>query len=365
MKFIIVEPAYPINSRTERFYQSIVNEFGENSIKVICWNRDGRPLLHKMNYIVYDEIVGYGNPKAKLNGLRGFKKFLKRNLLSEHPDFILASHWDSLILSAMVKPKFSKLIYENLDMPTGHFPVRHVLRVLEKWALGRTDCITFASRFFIPKYTSFKREKLLIENKLPKSMCSPIPEKEDNSILRICFLGVVRHAVIMENLMKAISNIEDVQFDIFGGGPFYDDIKRIAECYSNVIMHGPYNYNDIPDIYAQADLIWAVYPYHDYNVKLAISNKFHETLHFGVPGIFCKGTKLGDMVNEKKIGLVVDCDSVEDIHDVISNYKKNKKNLSTEININITNFLAQENSCWEDEFKPFMNYIRKNIGWEK
>lgn len=113
MKFVIVEPAYPINSRTERFYQSVVNAFGEDAVQVICWNRDGRPLTDRPNYFIYDEVVGYGNPKAKLTGLRGFKKFLKSHLSKEQPDYILASHWDSLILSAMVKPGKTKLIYEN------------------------------------------------------------------------------------------------------------------------------------------------------------------------------------------------------------------------------------------------------------
>lgn len=361
MKLIIVEPAYPINSRTERFYQSIVKYFGAESVKVICWNRDGRTLKHRQsNYIVYDKIVGYGNPKAKLKGLIGFKKFLNTNLAAENPDFILASHWDSLIISAMVKPHNSKLIYENLDMPTGSFPIRHILRTIEKWALRKTDCITFASRFFVPEYKLFKRKKILIENKLPQSMCVPVPKNNEDSILKISFLGVVRHAEIMENLMKAISDIDNVRFDIFGGGPFINQISNIAERYSNVTMHGPYDYASLPDIYAQSDLIWAVYPYHDYNVKLAISNKFHETLFYGVPGIFCKGTKLGDLVQEKKIGLTVNCDSVEDIRQTINNYKRNKKALSNEIGINIQKFLAVENTNWEEEIMPFIYYLKQN-----
>lgn len=361
MKLIIVEPAYPINSRTERFYHSIEKHFGKGSVKVVCWNRDGRPLKHQQsNYVVYDKIVGYGNPKAKLKGLIGFKRFLNISLSAENPDFILASHWDSLIISAMVKPHHSKLIYENLDMPTGVFPIRHILRTLEKWALRKTTCITFASRFFVPKYKYFKREKILIENKLPESMCVPIHKDRKDNILKISFLGVVRHAVIMENLMKAISDIDNVRFEIFGGGPFFKQISNIAERYSNVTMHGPYEYASLPDIYAQSDLIWAVYPYHDYNVKLAISNKFHETLYYGVPGIFCKGTKLGDLVRENKIGLTVDCDSVEDIHETINYYKQNQNALSNEIGINIQKFLAGENASWEEEIMPFIYYLKQN-----
>jgi hypothetical protein len=359
MIVVIVETAYPINSRTERFYQSITKEFGVDSVKVICWDRDGRSLYPQSNYYVYNKDVGYGNHKAKLSGLSGFYTFIKKHLIELEADYILASHWDSLVLSAMAKPKSTKLIYENLDMPSGNLLLRNGLRIFEKLALSKTDCITFASRFFVPQYDGFKGKKILIENKLPKAMCLPLSNKKKKSGLTISFLGVVRHATIMENLMIAISDIDDVEFKIFGGGPFFDNIKQIADKYSNVTMYGAYDYESIPEIYAQSDLIWAVYPYHDYNVKLAISNKYHETLHFGVPGIFCKGTKLGDMVASEGIGLAVDCDSIEEIHNVILNFKINRELLSKQISDNITRVRSQENSCWEEEIAPFIKYLER------
>lgn len=357
MIIAIVETAYPINSRTERFYQTISKVFGEDSVRVICWNRDGREIPHRSNYYIYNKDVGYGNHKAKLYGLKGFYYFIKKQVREIHPDYILASHWDSLILSAMAKTKSTKLIYENLDMPTGGIFMRNGLRVLEKWALTKTDCITFASRFFVPCYAGFKGHKYLIENKLPKEMCLSLKDRPMHENLTISFLGVVRHATIMENLMKAISDIEGVDFKIFGGGPFFEDIKKIADHYPNVTMFGAYDYKAIPDIYAQSDLIWAVYPYHDYNVKLAISNKYHETLHFGVPGVFCKGTKLGDMVASEGLGLAVDCDSIEEIHNVILKYKRDYSNMSKQISENLKKVRTHENSCWEEEIEPFIKYL--------
>lgn len=358
MTYLIVEPSYPINSRTERFRQSISEAFGENSVKVVCWNRDGRSTTDNPNYFIFDKIAGYGNPKAKLFGLADFYTFLKQKIKEINPDFIIASHWDSLILSAMAKPKGARLIYENLDMPTGKVPVRSALRFLEKRALSKTDCITFASRFFMPYYKQFKGSKILVENKLPKAMCVELPQKKSSGKLTVTFLGVVRHAVIMENLMKAISGMDDVEFKVFGGGPFFESIKAIAGKYTNVTMYGTYDYSQVPGIYAQSDLIWAVYPYHDFNVKLAISNKYHEALYFGVPGIFCKGTKLGDMVAAENIGLAVDCDSVDDIRRIILDFKDNRSKRSAEIAQNLERVRQMENDCWEDEIAPFIAYLK-------
>lgn len=357
MIVVIVETAYPINSRTERFHKSISEAFGEDSIRVICWNRDGRNIPQKSNYYIYNKNADYGNRKAKLCGLHGFYTFATKQLKKIQPDYILASHWDSLVLSAVAKPKSSKIIYENLDMPTGNLLIRKALRLFERWALSKTDCITFASRFFVPYYSGFKGQKFLVENKLPKAMCLPLPAKPEQTTLTISFLGVVRHAPIMENLMKAIKDIEGVEFKIFGGGPFFDDVKHIVQQYPCVTLYGPYEYNSLPDIYAQSDLIWAVYPYHDFNVKLAISNKYHETLHFGVPGVFCKGTKLGDMVASEGIGLVVNCDSVEEIHNAILDFKRNHSKLSKIISENLKRVRSLENTCWEEEIEPFIKYL--------
>lgn len=359
MKISIVEPAFPINSRTERFFQSLEEAFGKGSVNVICWNRDGRPDSGNTNYHIFKKNVGYANRKAKLIGLKDFYSYLSAKLKQLKPDFILASHWDSLILSALVKPKNSKIIYENLDMPTGKFPVRQLLRGFERRALSKTDIITFASRFFEPHYSDFKGQRFIIENKLPKEMCISLSPRNHKDSLAISFLGVVRHAHIMENLMRAIQDLKDIEFKIFGGGPFYEQIKHISEKYERVTMYGPYNYKDVPQIYSQSDLIWAVYPYHDFNVKLAISNKYHETLYYGVPGIFCKYTELGDMVSSKKIGFAVDCDSVSDIHEVLSGILKDKNYIFNEMSRNLKKERENENSCWEDEISPFINYLKK------
>lgn len=358
MKILIVETAYPLNSRTERFYQSFVDAFGYEAVEVVCWNRDNRDVKHN-SYRIFSKAVGYGDKKAKLLNLKDFYMFLKKEITEIKPDIILASHWDSLILATMTKPKNCKLIYENLDMPTGGNGTRIILTLFEKFALKKSDCITHASRFFTPFYKNFKGSQFVIENKLPKSMCVKLPSDSNNNKLTLTFLGSVRHEDIKKNLIKAIDGLDNVEFKIFGGGTKYENVKGFAANYKNVTMYGRYDYNQIPNIYRQSDVIWAAYPYNDYNVKYAISNKFHETLYYGVPGIFSKNTKLGDLVEKEGIGFTVDCYSVEDINKTIKSILDDKDAKLANIKENIKRFQSHETDCWEDEIEPFINYLKE------
>lgn len=65
------------------------------------------------------------------------QKYIKDTLNEIHPDIIIASHWSNLILVSGIKKRGQKLIYENLDIPTGGILIRKISQFLEKWALKK------------------------------------------------------------------------------------------------------------------------------------------------------------------------------------------------------------------------------------
>ena len=93
---------------------------------------------------------------------------------------------------------------------------------------------------------------------------------------------------------------------IHGGGRALGMLREEFDRHSEVSFHGPYDYRNVPGVYSTLDLVWASYPAEDRNVKLAISNKFFESILFGVPGVFSQGTKLGQMVESLGIGFSLD-----------------------------------------------------------
>ena len=156
MKILLIDSSYPINTRNNRLIVSLKRYLQNASIEYIAWNRDGREIAYSDKEIcIYNVNSAYGNLLSKLFHLIGYYYFLRKNNNLKRPDVIIASHWDMLFLSSLMKKKEQILIYEDLDIPTAR--KNYLLKLLQRVetkALKKTDAIIFASRFFQPLYNS-------------------------------------------------------------------------------------------------------------------------------------------------------------------------------------------------------------------
>lgn len=165
-KICLVDSTYPINTRTNKIYKSLVKEYGYDFVYVIAWNRDGRNIEDNGNYFIFNRKAAYGSKIQKFINLLSFQKFIRKIFFNTKFDIVIASHWETLFLISKLKTKDMTLIYENLDIPTAENKcVLKILQYIEKMALRKTDAIVFASRFFAPLYSFYKKEKLILENK--------------------------------------------------------------------------------------------------------------------------------------------------------------------------------------------------------
>ena len=356
-KICIIDSTYPINTRTNKILNSLRTAFGEENLFVIAWNRDGRnsPEMEK-NFYIYKRNSAYGNKLKKLCNLFAFKKYISDIYEKEDFDFIIASHWETLLITSEIKHSHTKLIYENLDIPTStNKIILKLLQIVEKKALRKTDAICFASRFFVPLYNFYLNEKILLENKPDKEIM--ITTVKEQNAFNVVFLGVIRYFDILKNLIDAVKECPEISLTIWGDGPDYNKTYDYAKNISNIFIKGRYDNSQLSDIYASADLVWAVYPNKDYNVKYAISNKFHESIDTGKPCIYANKTELGNYVLSNKIGYVVDPYSVEDIKASLRKIKRNP-NLNNEIIENLSLF-KKKRITWNEEVKNLINYISK------
>lgn len=362
-KIILVDTSYPINSRNQRIVDSLKRVFGDGNVKYVCWNRDGRVIsIDDFSNYIFCKESALGDKFSKLKNLFFFKRFLRASIKDFNPDVIIASHWDSLIPCASIKRSHQTLIYENLDMPTGSPFVFKILRRIEKKSLRKANAITYASRFYKPYYDWFQGEHMILENKIPESMAQSIEHKTNNKDeLVIAFNGGLRYAKIFKNLFDAIRNIEGVHLDIYGGDSGEGAlIMKYGEGNKNITFHGPYKYAEVPSLYSKMDIVWGVYPSDDFNVKLAISNKYHESVFYGVPGIFANNTKLGDWVKDNRIGYQVDGYSVESIRNLILYLRDNKYKEISEKRDNMVSLPQAEKATWDIAMTPLINYIISN-----
>lgn len=348
----IIDCSIPINSRNQKIINSIKSYYPEYEIHVITWNREGLTLKEKGNFHAYYCIAPYADAKAKISGMFGYKKYIQKTFNKIHPDIIIASHWSNLILVAGTKTKGQKLIYENLDIPTGGYIVRKTSQLLEKWALRKTDLIIHASRFFMPLYPK-RIPQIILENK--PAFAPNFSHKKPQHPLRISFIGRIRYKEILINLVDALKNDNRYKLYFHGSGEDFSFMQKYCKNVENVTFTGEYKYEDVVKLYHQSDIIWAAYPNKDYNVVYAISNKFHESSYVGIPCVYSDHTKLADFVEEKEIGLVVNPYDTNKIKALFSKIYDNKIDLET-IKKNMIKFHKEE-TTWETDFQEFKTFL--------
>lgn len=351
-KIALIDCSIPINTRNQKIINSIKNYYPECEIHIITWNREGLSLEKASHFHAYNCIAQYGNAKAKLLGMFGFKKYIKNTLKQIHPDIIIASHWSNLILAACAKKEEQKLFYENLDIPTGGLMIRNISRFFEKIAIRKVDLIIHASRFFKPLYPQ-PIPQIILENKPAFSI--DFTTEDVHKPLRISFIGSVRYKEILTNLVEAVK--DDNRFELYfhGSGEDLNFMQNYCKDIYNAYFTGKYKYEDVVKLYHQSDIVWAAYPNKDFNVKYAISNKFHESLYVGVPCIYSDKTKLADLVNKNRIGFVVNPYDQNSIKALLTQLYNDTKTIN-EIKENMKDFQNNE-TTWDEDFQNFKTYL--------
>lgn len=355
---LLIDSSYPINTRNTKIIDTLNNSFPNMYCSFVTWNRDGRAINSKdKNMPVYKKKASYGKLMKKLVSLIGYYHFLRRYNQEKKPEILIASHWDMLLLAALMKKKGQLLIYENLDVPTHeNLWVLGCLRKLEKWTLRKADAIVFASRFFADLYSWFNKPQFVLENK-PLTVSDVYDQEfgEVKGCFTVSFIGAVRYGDILENLIEAVRGDGEIQLYIHGEGADLNRLVAFSRNSSNIHFTGRYEVTQLPKLYMTSDIVWAAYPNKDFNVKYAISNKYHESIQYCVPCIYAENTKLGDFVLEHNLGYVVNPYSVEDIRKCIDNIKNNKQQLHR-MRECLKGYIDKEET-WKEQFLPFHQYL--------
>ena len=357
--FLLVDSFYPINTRNVKIAESIEKLYNKSKVDIVAWNRENRKIQDKhQNYHIYNKYSPAGKLFLKLINLYYFAKFVKNINNELKSKILIASHWEVLFLLSLFKRKEQILIYENLDIPTARYSfVLKILQHIEKIALKKTDAIFFASRFFYPLYDFYKGEKFILENKPIKNIVHNKICRCRNTDFVISYIGNVRYLPIMKNLIDAVKDIHYIKLMIHGDGASLNDLKEYSKHCTNVYFTGRYEVEKLPQLYENTDIVWAVYPNDDYNVKYAISNKFHESLMYHKPCIYANRTELGDYVENNSLGWTVNPYCSKSIKELITSIYNNPTIL-----FNIKKNLEQEFSkakTWEEDLQPIISYINK------
>ena len=344
----LIDDCFPINTRNRKILGSLAEHYGKNAeLSVITWDRNNDYTEELPGYHVYQKDSEYGNKTRKLLNLWGYRKFCHATIKALHPDVVIASHWNNLMMVPRLNRRKQMLIYENLDVPTEAYILRKTTTAIEHWHMRRVDLTVHASRFFTKLYSP-KRPQLILENK--PAYPTPTPQEYHvHTPIRIAFIGLLRYRDILKILIDAVRDDERFQLFFHGEGHARKYLEACAEGASNIFFTGRYDYEDVSRFYQQTDVVWAAYPNKDFNVKYAISNKFHESLTFGIPTVYADNTYLGDFVVENHIGLVADpysMDSIKALLEEIVTHQDDLRQMAADMRS-----FSNRQTTWQEDFK--------------
>lgn len=360
MRILLIDEAFPLNTRNTKILHSLAKRICQAEIHVLTWDRqddfkEGEPGWH---YHIYNQSAAYGNKWDKLKGLFGYRRYCGTVLKEVHPDIIIVSHWNNLLMLSGIDYRKQMVIYENLDAPTGPWLGRKLLNMIERHFMRKMALTVHASRFYTDIYPK-RYPQFVLENK-PTITTTDICY-QPKMPLRVVYLGNIRYIDILQNLTDAVRGHDNLQLIFHGGGPDFQTLQAYTKDMPNVLCTGPYQYSQIDEFYHHADVIWAAYPNRDFNVRYAISNKFHESIAFGVPAIFAEKTMLASFATDKNIGCAVDPYDAKAIEGLLLCLAEGKEKLDAMHQSLLA--MQKEETSWEEDFDGLMERIKEN--WNK
>lgn len=352
-KMIYILGFYPINGRSLKISKAL-KEYNDVEIKFIYWNRTGLKILEKdKNDYIFTE-----NKKLKkvdkLISIYSFYKFIKKIKKEYKPDIIFAYHWDIFIISKLLRNK-EKIIYDISDIPGYTGILQWMIKKIEQFFLKKDDFLIFASRFFIDFYPKNKlNEYIVIDNKLEKYHLKNYKNNKNDKI-NIGFAGVYRNFDILKNIIDIVENKNEFNLYFYGEGNIEKELEAYCKMKNNIYIVGRYNYEDIPKIYSNIDIVLSLYSNKDLNTKLATGNKFFKVQAFKKIGIFPKDTKMGDLIEKKNIGLVIDPYNKNELNEILNEILKNSEKIR-KIRKNLE-LIDEKDIFWEYEEKKLKGIL--------
>ncbi len=138
--------------------------------------------------------------------------------------------------------------------------------------------------------------------------------------LRLVHHGAAIRDRVLEHMILGVGNAMNVTLDLYLVGmphdPTYlEELTALAEDFSNVSIHPPVAFSEIPVMLSDYDLGLFVLPPTCFNYLHALPNKFFEFVQSGLPVIVGPSPEMAVLVKKYQIGLVLHDWEAESLRD--------------------------------------------------
>lgn len=125
-----------------------------------------------------------------------------------------------------------------------------------------------------------------------------VPHKKDNLKFILVYIGTLSHSYDVETIIKAVNKLVDdglnIEFHIFGGGPFELELKKMA-C-EKVVFHGFVEVGEVFSFLKSSDVaVNCLAP----SAKQSVTNKLSDFMSVGIPILNSqKNTEVLELLSE-------------------------------------------------------------------
>lgn len=323
-------------------------------VSVVSRNRDikNKQSLKEEKYVYLDQVIK--NFVIEINALRGagvknilpllkyqfilfYTLYKNRNEMDIIHAFDLDTGLISLIFSKIFR---KKLVYHIADLyadsrMNSQGRAYSLIKKLEFFVINHADGTIIAN----------ENRKMQIKGSQPKNLTvihnAPMMNPKDIEELSIdksktlstnqpvlAYVGGLTEQRFINEVLEFGVQHPDFTLVLAGYGPIEDKVTTYAENYPNIHYLGELSYQDSLALYAQSDVMFAMYDPRVANHKYSAPNKVYEAMMLNKPIVVAANSGVDTLVTEEDIGVVADYD-LTDFTEKVSTLVDNPQRLKT------------------------------------
>lgn len=307
MKVLIVDT---VSYNRAPYLQYYIDACKEKKVDydLFLWNRDRTGGLQKNgNIYTMNSICPFGGSKFKkiIPMLRYRKALLKVIKKNQYTHLVLINTLAPVMISNYVLKHFDQRYI--LDIRDYTYERIKKYKAIETQLIKHSYFTTISSRGFLQFVTP--SDKIVINHNISNlDKIEDTVSLDKSKKITIGFVGSVRYPEVNQKLISAVQN--DPRYILEYVGPEVDGCNLEGFCkehgIKNVMFKGKFSNGQKPEIYKHIDMINSLYGDFSLEVTTAVPNRYYDALIFKKPIIASKGTYLGELVERKTLGFIID-----------------------------------------------------------
>lgn len=300
----------------------------KNDVHLVYWNRDMKEEdtknLQGIALHEYCSLQDDDAPKlSKLGSFKGFRDFTV-SVLKEGFDFVIILHSlpGVLLSKELMKDYKNRYIFDYRDFTYENLlPYKSIIHTLVNNSY-KTFVSSDAFRMYLPQ----SERVITSHNVLKRDVNSEkVLNKTASDKIRIAFWGFIREENTNLEIIRKLGNDERFELHFYGREQgICESLKRYAsENARNVYFHGEYIPEERDEFARNADLIHNLYAEND--MKLAVSNKYYDSLVYRIPQLVMKGSYMGVLAENNGVGKALNPRSFDFAESIFTYYQSLNK----------------------------------------